>query len=83
MKAIKTMNGVICGYGLPIDIVAQIPNVTILANLHGIPKVALLPPIPELLKIKGLVQVHNLSNKLLGFSLPTEINQIKKCCQTI
>ena len=77
MKAIKTMNGVICGYGLPIDIVAQIPNVTILANLHGIPKVALLPPIPELLKIKGLVQVHNLSNKLLGFSLPTEINQIK------
>ena len=78
MDSIKTLNGNLIGYSLPSNIAALLKNIVRVQNFSGTVTLNLLPPIPELLNIKELIEIRNFGNKLIGFSLPPEIKQIKE-----
>ena len=71
------MNGNLIGYSLPSNIAALQKNIVRVQNFSGTVSLNLLPPIPELLNIKELIEIRNFGNKLIGFSLPPEIKQIQ------
>ena len=78
MNAIETINGDIY-YGLPKDMVKHLKDtVRLVDSSFGETIVDLLPPAPELLKIKELVPVGDANDQLLGFALPNEIENLKK-----
>ena len=77
MDSIETLNGNIIGYSLPSNIAALLKNIVRVQNFSGTVTLNLLPPIPELLNIKELIEIRNFGNKLIGFSLPPEIKQIQ------
>lgn len=78
MNAIKTINGDIY-YGLPKDMVKHLKDtVRLVDSSFGETIVDLLPPAPELLKIKELVPFCDANDQLLGFALPNEIENLKK-----
>lgn len=77
MDSIKTLNGNLIGYSLPSNIAALLKNIVTVQNFSGTVSFNLLPPIPELLNIKELIEIRNFGNKLIGFSLPPEIKQIQ------
>lgn len=77
MDSIKTLNGNLIGYSLPSNIAALLKNIVRVQNFSGTVTLNLLPPIPELLNIKELIEIRNFGNKLIGFSLPPEIKQIQ------
>lgn len=77
MDSIKTLNGNLIGYSLPSNIAALLKNIVMVQNFSGTVTLNLLPPIPELLNIKELIEIRNFGNKLIGFSLPPEIKQIQ------
>lgn len=77
MDSMKTIHDKIIGYSLPSNIAALQKNIVRLQDLSGVENFNLLPPIPELLKIKELIAYHTLANELIGFSLPPEIKQIQ------
>lgn len=78
MNAIKTINGDIY-YGLPKDMVKHLKDtVRLVDSSFGETIVDLLPPAPELLKIKELVPIGDANDQLLGFALPNEIENLKK-----
>lgn len=77
MDSIKTLNGNLIGYSLPSNIAALLENIVRVQNFSGSVSLNLLPPIPELLNIKELIEIRNFGNKLIGFSLPPEIKLIQ------
>lgn len=77
MDSIKTLNGNLIGYSLPSNIAALLENIVRVQNFSGSVSLNLLPPIPELLNIKELIEIRNFGNKLIGFSLPPEIKKIQ------
>lgn len=77
-EPIQPFNGITIGYALPPELeklsnsFVKIPNLS-LDNIGF-----LLPPNPEFLKIKELIQTQSLDNTLLGFMLPPEVEKLNK-----
>lgn len=77
-EPIQPLRGITIGYALPPEIEKLSNSFVKMQNLSLGNIGFLLPPNPEFLKIKELIQAQSLNNTLLGFMLPPEVEKLNK-----